>query len=57
MSRDSTISEADNPVPSLRVKTLTGGSRGPRVVDQEVLPGVEDLQIRLGVDTDSPGSP
>ncbi len=57
VSRDSTISEADNPVPSLRVKTLTGGSRGPRIVDQEVLPGVEDLQIRLGVDTDSPGSP
>lgn len=57
VSDDSTISEADNPVPSLRVKTLTGGAGGPRVMDQEVLPGVEDLQIRLGVDTDSPGSP
>lgn len=57
VSRDSTVSVPDNRVPSLRVKTLTGGSRGPRVVDQEVLPGVEDLQIQLGVDTDSPGAP
>ena len=57
VSRESTVSERDNPVPSLRVKTLTGSSRGPRIVDQEVLPGVEDLQIRLGVDTDSPGAP
>ncbi len=57
LSRESTLSERDNPVPSLRVKTLTGGSRGPRVVDQEVLPGVEDMQVQLGVDTDSPGTP
>ncbi len=57
VSRESTVSEPDNPVPSLRVKTLTGGSRGPRVADQEVLPGVEDMQVRLGVDTNSPGAP
>ena len=57
VSRESTVSERDNPVPSLRVKTLTGGSRGPRVVDQEVLPGVEDMQVQLGVDTGSPDAP
>jgi len=57
VSRESTVSERDNPVPSLRVKTLSGGSRGARVVDQEVFPGVEDMQVQLGVDTDSPGMP
>ena len=57
LSRESTVSEPGNTVPSLRVKTLTGGSRGPRIVDQEVLPGVEDMQVQLGVDTDSPGTP
>jgi type IV pilus assembly protein PilW len=40
-------------VPSLRMKTLL--STGA-IQDQEVLPGVEDLQVQLGVDTDLPGS-
>lgn len=40
--------------PSLRRKTL---QRGPRVVDEEILPGVAALEILLGVDTDAPGSP
>ena len=40
--------------PSLRRKTL---QRGPRVIDEEVLPGVAGLSIELGVDTDPPGSP
>ena len=44
-----------NPVPSLRVKTLTGGSLGPRITDREVMPGVEDLQVQFGVDTDRAG--
>ena len=43
-----------NPVPSLRVKTL---GAGPLVVDQEVLPGVEDMQVQFGIDTDVLGSP
>jgi prepilin-type N-terminal cleavage/methylation domain-containing protein len=39
--------------PSLRVKTLlTTGA----IQDQEVLPGVEDMQIQLGVDTDVVGA-
>lgn len=40
--------------PSLRRKTL---QRGPRVVDEELLPGVAALEILLGIDTDAPGSP
>ena len=55
VSRQSFLDAAGNPVPSLRVKTLTGGSRGPGIVDQEVLPGVEDLQVQFGVDTDPVG--
>jgi len=37
-------------VPTLRRKTLAGGASGPRVVDQEVIPGVENLQLQLGID-------
>jgi type IV pilus assembly protein PilW len=40
--------------PSLRRKTL---QRGPRVIDEEILPGIAGLSIELGVDTDPPGSP
>jgi type IV pilus assembly protein PilW len=40
-------------IPSLRVHTLMGDGT---VQDQEVLPGVEDMQIQLGVDTDPIGA-
>lgn len=40
--------------PSLRRKTL---QRGPRVIDEEIVPGVAALEILLGIDTDPPGSP
>jgi prepilin-type N-terminal cleavage/methylation domain-containing protein len=40
-------------VPSLRVKTLLATGA---IQDQEVVAGVEDLQIELGVDTDPPDS-
>jgi type IV pilus assembly protein PilW len=40
-------------VPSLRVKTLMADGT---VQDQEVVAGVEDMQIQLGVDTDLPDS-
>lgn len=36
-------------VPSLRRKTLVGGV----LVDQELIAGVEDFQVQLGVDTDA----
>lgn len=40
--------------PSLRRKTL---QRGPRVVDEEVMPGIAALEVLLGVDHDAPGAP
>jgi len=39
-------------VPTLRRKTLTIDSGAPAVEDQEVAPGVENIQIQLGIDVD-----
>jgi len=39
-------------VPTLRRKTLMGGAGGPTIVDQEIAPGVENIQLQLGVDVD-----
>lgn len=39
-------------VPALRRKTLTVNSGSPTVEDQEVAPGVENLQVQFGVDVD-----
>jgi type IV pilus assembly protein PilW len=42
-----------NGVPTLRRHRLIGGgAAGPRIVDEEVAPGIENLQIMLGVDVD-----
>lgn len=41
-------------VPSLRKRTLV---RGPAIQDEEVIPGVEDLQIQFGIDLDAEGTP
>jgi type II secretory pathway component PulJ len=40
--------------PALRRKTL---QRGPRLVDEEIMPGIAALEIELGVDADLPGDP
>lgn len=40
--------------PALRRKTL---QRGPRLVDEEIMPGIAALQLELGVDADLPGDP
>jgi type IV pilus assembly protein PilW len=56
VSPTSTLSGGEFEIPSLRMKVLQGGASGPRIVDQEVLPGVEDLQVMFGVDTDAPGA-
>lgn len=48
-----TGSSLGNTVPSLRRKTL---GAGPAFFDEEILPGVEDMQIQFGVDTDPVGS-
>jgi type IV pilus assembly protein PilW len=41
-------------VPSLRMKTLLATGA---IQEQEVLAGVEDMQVQFGVDTDVPGEP
>lgn len=53
VSAKSTVSTGDDTIPSLRIKTLSGG---PAITDQEVLPGVEDMQVQFGIDTDPPGA-
>jgi type IV pilus assembly protein PilW len=58
VSRNSTfLDEPGNAMPSLRLKTLAQGPAGPIVTDQEVLAGVEDLQVEFGVDTDLLNTP
>jgi type IV pilus assembly protein PilW len=37
--------------PTLRRKSLTTAGGAPTIVDQEIAPGVENLQIQFGVDT------
>jgi type IV pilus assembly protein PilW len=49
VSQNSTLDFGGDAVPSLRRKSLIAG---PAIEDQEVLPGVEDMQIQFGVDTD-----
>jgi type IV pilus assembly protein PilW len=56
VSRNSALDVPGTNVPSLRMKTLVGGAGGVRVIDQEVLPGVEDMQIQFGIDTDVVGA-
>lgn len=57
VSPNSSLDTPGNPVPSLRMKTLVGGVGGARVIDQEVLPGIEDFQVQFGIDTDPAGGP
>jgi type IV pilus assembly protein PilW len=40
-------------VPSLRRHRLTSAAGVPNIVDEEVAPGVENLQIQLGIDVDA----
>jgi type IV pilus assembly protein PilW len=40
-------------IPALRRKLLTGG---PGISDEEIAPGVEDLQFRVGADVDGDGA-
>jgi Tfp pilus assembly protein PilW len=54
VSRTSSASTDLNQVPSLRVQTLLGN--GTTIQNQEVIAGIEDLQIQFGVDTDAPGT-
>lgn len=45
-----------NAIPSLRRQGLTLVGGAPRMVDQEVIPGIEDLQVQFGIDTNGDGS-
>lgn len=52
VSRSSSATTAGiNVVPSLRVRTLQANGSVP---DQELIAGVEDLQVQFGIDTDPP---
>lgn len=51
VDQDSSLGEG---IPSLRRKTLVAGGL---IEDQEILPGVEDLQVEYGVDTNPVGAP
>ena len=53
VSRDSV---GQSGFPALRVKTLTRSGAAASFVDDEVMPGVEDLQVQFGVDADTAGS-
>jgi len=52
-TRSSTSFPGGAAVPSLHAWTLAGNV----LQDREVIPGVEDMQIQLGIDTDVPGAP
>jgi type IV pilus assembly protein PilW len=50
VSRNSSVAAG---YPALRRKSLIAG---PAIGEEEVLPGIEDLQLQLGVDTDDDGA-
>jgi type IV pilus assembly protein PilW len=52
VSQNSSLDTPGNPFPSLRRKFLQNGGGGATIADEEILPGVEDMQIQFGVDTD-----
>ena len=57
VSQNSSLDTPGNPIPSLRRKFLRNGNAGdPSIRDEEILPGVEDMQIQFGVDTDLEGT-
>jgi type IV pilus assembly protein PilW len=59
VSSTSTLSTPGNLIPSLRSKGLVGGfgaGGAPTIADFEIIPGVEDMQIQFGVDTDITGA-
>jgi len=52
VARDSV---GQNGFPALRVKTLTRSGTVAAFVDDEVMPGIEDLQVQFGIDADGVG--
>jgi len=43
-------------VPALRRLTLVDGGATPAIEDQEIIAGIDDFQVQLGLDTDGDGS-
>ncbi len=41
-----------NGIPTLRRQRLVAGAGGPDIIDEEVAPGVENIQMQLGIDVD-----
>ena len=41
---------------SLRRQTLVGGGAGPSIRDDEIIPGVQDLQVQFGLDVNGDGT-
>jgi type IV pilus assembly protein PilW len=52
-TQSGTTFQAGSNVPSLRMWALTAGGT---IQDREVIPGVEDMQLQFGIDTDVPGA-
>lgn len=48
----STASTGDAAQPSLRRKRLVNGANGATIIEEEIMNGVEDLQVQIGLDTD-----
>jgi len=48
----STGSTGDAAQPSLRRKRLVNGANGATMIEEEIMNGVEDLQVQFGLDTD-----
>jgi type IV pilus assembly protein PilW len=44
-------SDGSKTTPSLRRKVLTTNGTDPIIADEEILPGVEDMQVQFGIDT------
>ena len=54
--RELSDSELIPGTPTLRRKTLVRGGGGPAISDQEVAPGVENMQLQFGVDVNQDNS-
>lgn len=57
VDRSSGLEAPGRAVPSLRRKSLAGVGGVPDVIDEEIAPGIEDLQVEVGVDRDFDGVP
>lgn len=57
VDQNSGLAAPGRALPSLRRKSLVSDGAQPGVIDEEIAPGIEDLQIEVGVDRDFDGIP